>query len=140
MPAIKPILYIGIDPGTMTGLAEIVDGQYRLITQMNIIRAMNHIRITHELDIWDIKLHVENPHKRTYYKKGTEQGAGSIKRDYAIWVDFAIEHNIPLFPISPAEIGSSFNNEKVFHSATGYTKKCGKHARDAAKIIFKFKK
>ena len=51
MPAIKPTLYIGIDPGTMTGLAEIIDGQYRLITQMNIIRAMNHIRITHEQNL-----------------------------------------------------------------------------------------
>jgi len=143
MPAIKPILYIGIDPGTMTGLAEIVDGQYRLITQMNIIRAMNHIRITHELDIWDIKLHAENPNMRSYFgNSGREklQGAGSIKRDYAIWVEFAKEYNIAIFPIAPAQIGSQFDNVSIFEAATGYTKKCGKHARDAAKIIFKFKK
>jgi len=100
---------------------------------------MDAVRINKETG-FDICLHVENPKKRTYYKKGAEQGAGSIKRDYAIWVQFAEKHNIRLLPISPAAIGSNFDNEVIFHAATGWTKKCGKHARDAAKIIFKFKK
>lgn len=132
--------YIGVDPGTTTGLAEIMDGKYHNIAQYNIIQAMEYIRYLHKLEIYDIHLHVENPNKRTYYKPGTAQGAGSIKRDYKIWTEFAQHHNIKLFPISPAAIGSDFDNEQIFHAATGYSKKCGKHARDAAKIIFKFKK
>lgn len=136
-------MYIGIDPGTMTGIATIIDGKYSQITQTNIIRAMDMVRITHQLEIWDICLHVENPSYRKYFgSTGREklQGAGSIKRDYKIWVEFAQEYGIRIFPVSPAEIGSQFDNEVVFHAATGYTKKCGKHARDAAKIIYKFKK
>lgn len=136
-------MYIGIDPGTMTGIATIIDGKYSQITQTNIIRAMDMVRITHQLEIWDICLHVENPSYRKYFgNTGREklQGAGSIKRDYKIWTEFAAEYGIRLFPVSPAEIGSTFDNEVVFHAATGYAKKCGKHARDAAKIIYKFKK
>lgn len=136
-------MYIGIDPGTMTGIATIIDGKYSQITQTNIIRAMDMVRITHQLEIWDICLHVENPSYRKYFgNTGREklQGAGSIKRDYKIWVEFAQEYGIRIFPVSPAEIGSQFDNEQVFHAATGYVKKCGKHARDAAKIIYKFKK
>lgn len=139
----KKVMYIGIDPGVMTGVATIIDGEYSQITQMNIIRAMNMIRITHQLDMYDICLHVENPSFRKYFgQTGREklQGAGSIKRDYKIWTEFAAEYKISIFPVSPAEIGSQFDNEKVFHAATGYKKKCGKHARDAAKIIYKFKK
>lgn len=136
----KKVMYIGIDPGVMTGVATIIDGEYSQITQMNIIRAMDMIRITHQLEMWDICLHVENPNKKTYYKPGTMQGAGSVKRDYKIWMEFAAEYGIRLFPVTPAEVGSKFNNEAIFHAATGYKKKCGKHARDAAKIIYKFKK
>ena len=47
----KKVMYIGIDPGVMTGVATIIDGEYSHITQMNIIRAMNMIRITHQLDM-----------------------------------------------------------------------------------------
>lgn len=132
-------LYIGIDPGVTTGYAEIYKGEYITIRQMDIIDAMEAVRINKETG-FDICLHVENPNKRTYYKPGTAQGAGSIKRDYSIWVSFAAKHNIRMFPISPADIGSTFNNEAVFKAATGYQKKCGIHARDAAKIIYKFKK
>ena len=136
-------MYIGIDPGVTTGYAEIVDGEYRLIKQFNIIQAMNYIRIMNSLEIWEICLHVENPNLRKFFgNSGKEkyQGAGSIKRDYKIWTEFAAEYGIRLFPIAPMAIGSSFNNEAIFHAATGYKKKCGAHARDAAKIIFKYKK
>jgi len=135
-------LYIGIDPGTTTGYAEIMDGTYIVIRQMNIIQAMDTVRINRSLG-FDICLHVENPNMRKYFgNSGREklQGAGSIKRDYKIWTEFAAEYGLRLFPIAPAQIGSQFDNEAIFHSATGYPKKCGKHARDAAKIIFKFKK
>jgi hypothetical protein len=132
-------IYIGIDPGVMTGYAEIIDGKYVTITQSDILTCINKV-ITRQSEGYDICLHVENPNQRTFYKKGADQGAGSIKRDYTIWKDAAEKHKIRFFPITPASIGSSFNNITVFHAATGWSKKAGKHARDAAKIIFKFKK
>lgn len=135
------IIYIGIDPGVTTGFAEIVDGQYTIIMQTTIIAAME--RVIERSKIGDVCLHVENPNMRKYYGNTSRerlQGAGSIKRDYKIWQELAAHHNIRMFPVSPASIGSQFNSEAIFKAATGYTKKCGIHARDAAKIIYKFKK
>jgi hypothetical protein len=137
----KSTIYIGIDPGVMTGIAIIIDGAYTLINQKNIIHAMAIVE-AYSKD-YDICLHVENPSFRKYFgQTGREklQGAGSIKRDYKIWTEFAEHHKIRLFPIAPAAIGSQFDNEIIFHTATGWKGKCGKHARDAAKIIYKFKK
>lgn len=139
----KRIMYIGIDPGVITGYASIVDGKYLNIRQGSIITIMRDITTDLSAGIWDIRLHVENPNMRKYFgdtKRERLQGAGSIKRDYKIWTEFAAEYNIAIFPISPQSVGSNFDNETIFHAATGYPKKCGKHARDAAKIIFKFKK
>jgi hypothetical protein len=42
--------------------------------------------------------------------------------------------------VSPQSIGSQFDNVDIFLVATEYHKKVGKHGRDAAKIIFRFKK
>ncbi|MFZ1751447.1 MAG: hypothetical protein WAU01_14705 [Saprospiraceae bacterium] len=133
---------IGIDPGVMTGVAIIQNGDYVLIAQYNIIYTMRMILAFHKEGI-PITLHVENPNLRKYFGlSGREklQGAGSIKRDYKIWTEFAKEYNIDLVPVAPAELGSHFDNEAIFHAATGYKNKCGIHARDAAMIIFKFKK
>jgi hypothetical protein len=137
----KANIYIGIDPGVITGVAIIINGKYSIIKQMNIIKAMDLIS-SYIVD-YDICLHVENPTFRKYFgNTGREklQGAGSIKRDYKIWTEYAEHHKIRLFPIAPAAIGSDFDNENIFHATTGWTSKCGKHARDAAKIVFKFKK
>lgn len=140
----KKIMYVGIDPGVSTGVAAIVDGEYTHIHTYDIIEAMDWIRIHHGLDTWEILLHVENPSFRRYFgQSGREklQGAGSIKRDYSIWVTFAEHLRIRIFPIAPAEIGSDFDNVAIFRAATGYAGRTpSKHARDAAKIILKFKK
>lgn len=140
----RQTIYIGIDPGTTTGVAVIVNGQYEDIVQCNIIKAMEKVKYwCQSPESYDICIHIENPSYRKYFGQTSRerlQGAGSIKRDYKIWSEFAEHHKLRLFPVSPASIGSTFDNEAVFKAATGYKKKCGIHARDAAKIIFKFKK
>jgi hypothetical protein len=42
-----------------------------------------------------------------------------------------------MVPVPPAAIGSQFDNVKVFEAATGWKGRTSKHARDAAKIVFK---
>jgi hypothetical protein len=139
----KSKIYVGIDPGVMTGIAVIIDGQYVSIGQCSIIKAMKAVEKLLEHTDVDICLHVENPSFRKWFgQTGREklQGAGSIKRDYKIWTEFAEFHKLRMFPIAPAAVGSQFNDEKIFQSATGWKARTGKHARDAAKIIFAFKK
>lgn len=137
------IIHVGIDPGKNTGMAVVEDGKYYAIRTCTIVEAMLHIVHVLDGEYTEIHLHVENPNFRKYFgNTGREklQGAGSIKRDYSIWQEFADHHRFMLHPVSPASIGSEFDNEAVFKAATGWTAKTSVHARDAAKILFPFVK
>lgn len=132
---------IGIDPGTNTGIAIVEDGILTMVKTLGITQAMKAISIMRMNRFDTITLHVENPNMRKFFgKTGREklQGAGSIKRDYAIWEEFAKEEGITLVPVSPASIGSQFDNEAVFKAATGWTARTSKHGRDAVKIVYKY--
>lgn len=132
---------IGIDPGTHTGMAVVEDGILTMVKTLGITQAMKWIRIMRENRYDHITLHIENPNLRKFFgKTGREklQGAGSIKRDYSIWEEFAKEEGITLVPVPPASIGSQFDNEAVFKAATGWTARTSKHGRDAVKIVIKF--
>jgi hypothetical protein len=132
---------IGIDPGTKTGIAVIKDGIYTDIKTMSIFEAIfyiNDISVNEQIEVY-----IENPNLRKYFgNSGREvlQGAGSIKRDYAIWVEFFNKMKIKFYPVSPLSVGSQFDNLTIFKAATGWEKITSTHARDAAKIIFKFYK
>lgn len=130
---------IGIDPGTKTGIAVIKDGIYTEIKTMSIIEAIFFINDLYVTD--EIEVYIENPNLRKYFgNSGREvlQGAGSIKRDYAIWGDYFTKMKIKFTPVSPQSVGSQFDNITIFKAATGWKKRTSTHARDAAKIIFKF--
>ena len=130
---------IGIDPGTKTGIAVIKEGCYTEIKTMSIIEAIffiNDLSVTDEIEVY-----IENPNLRKYFgNTGREvlQGAGSIKRDYAIWEDYFTKMKINFYPVSPQSVGSQFDNITIFKAETGWKKRTSTHARDAAKIIFKF--
>lgn len=130
---------IGIDPGTKTGIAVIKDGIYTEIKTMSIIEAIFFINDLYVTD--EIEVYIENPNLRKYFgNSGREvlQGAGSIKRDYAIWGDYFTKMKIKFTPVSPQSVGSQFDNITIFKAATGWENRTSTHARDAAKIIFKF--
>lgn len=137
-------VFIGIDPGVNTGLAVIIDGKYVYIKSHSILMSMQYIQGLLELfDPKCVEMIVENPNLRSYFgNTGREklQGAGSIKRDYSIWVEFSKTNNIKMAGVSPKEVGSSFDNVIIFKNATGWDKQTSKHARDAAKIIYKYYK
>jgi len=135
------IYHIGIDPGVNTGIAIVKDGELIEVATCNIIAAMKKIMILRLDECKIITIHVENPNFRKYFgKSGPEmyQGAGSIKRDYSIWQSFCDEYPMEMVPVPPAAVGSQFDNVKIFEAATGWKGRTSKHARDAAKIVFKF--
>ncbi len=135
------MIYIGIDPGVKTGFALIDDGKYKNISTYSILEAIgviNHVALTCPSDT--IILYVENPNLRIYFGDSSRevlQGAGSIKRDYSIWKEFAKENELQMIDVHPKNVGSIFDNVTVFKSATGWKDRTSQHARDAARMIFK---
>lgn len=132
---------IGIDPGTKTGIAIVQNGTLIAVETVSIIKAMDTIRHILSVGVTEIRVHVENPNFRKYFgQSGSEkyQGAGSIKRDFAIWTEFVQSIGIEMVPVPPASIGSQFDNVAVFQAATGWKGRTTKHARDAVKIVYKF--
>lgn len=133
---------IGIDVGLRnTGLAVIQDGVYTEIRTMEQYPAMKHVLSLYIVH-GDIHVTIENPHMRKWFGNTGEerkQGAGYVKAEFEIWVQFFIEQNIPFTTVSPQSVGSTFDNVQVFKAATGWEKQTSKHARDAAKMIFQYK-
>ncbi len=126
-------LKIGIDPGTRTGVAAVDDGKLVMCKTMSIIQAMELVRESHRGDI----LYIEDARKRKWFgNSGREklQGAGSIKRDCAIWQDFCEYYKIEYELISPLQKGAKID-AKMLERLTGYTGLTSKHARDAASLV-----
>jgi hypothetical protein len=125
-------MLIGIDTGVNTGIA-VVDG-------VNII----HIGTYKILDAMEVVLKynapvfIEDPNTFGYsYSKvrGRDQGAGSIKRDFSIWVDFFEKHNIKYTKVNVRSVKDG-TDEKLFKKITGYEKRTSKHAREACYMVF----
>jgi len=83
---------IGIDPGTHTGLAIKYDGNIQVIKTMSIIEAIETV------NEWcqyhgkhNVLIRIEDARQRQFFgNSGPEKwkGAGSIRRDCAIWEVF----------------------------------------------------
>jgi len=97
---------IGIDPGTQTGLAvwDREKHDFKEIITLPLHRALVEVQTLSEYWIGkhQVCLYVENPNTWKPFGQSTRgrlQGAGSIKRDYAIWKEFAEYHKIELVPV-----------------------------------------
>lgn len=129
----------GIDPGVKTGLViwvcheknlSVVD-TVRLPEAMNMLLHLWREDMLHE--IW-----FEDARQRKWFgNAGREklQGAGSIKRDCAIWQEFCEYYEIPFQAIKPAK-GQTKWSAEYFQRLTGWTKRTSQHARDAAALVF----
>lgn len=135
---------IGIDPGTNTGIAVWRTDKQCLcsVETMGITEAMDKVRlINHEhRGELSILVRIENPNLRKWFgKSGREvlQGAGSIKRDFAIWVEFFGRNGIPYEEVAPRNIKTKVSAE-YFKKLTGWEGRTSSHARDAAMMVFKY--
>ena len=135
------MIYIGIDPGTHTGVAiwdnkqqDFVELETLPIHQALIKVMMWRDRIGHDLQVV-----FEDARQRTWFgrDKNTNaklQGAGSIKRDCSIWEDFLTDSEIP-FRAVPPQKGCTKWTEEYFKMVTGWKGKTSNHSRDAAVLV-----
>lgn len=130
--------WIGIDPGTHTGLA-VWDSLHRTLVRVETVRIHDALRIVEEYaGSHAVKVVFEDARQRKWYGKGDVtskiQGAGSIKRDCAIWEDFLSAKGIPFWAKPPVK-GMTKPKPEYFTRLTGWTGRTSEHARDAAMLV-----
>lgn len=138
---------IGIDPGVNTGLAiwDTSTQDFVRLETDGIVTAMvelvEFLRYRGAMD--NCEIFIEDARKRTYLPReknlseyrGKLMGAGSVKRDCAIWEEFAIYYGIPIQFIPPRR-GATKWPADYFARVTGWTGRTSNHARDAALLVF----
>lgn len=136
------MIYIGIDPGTHTGVAvwDSREGKFLSLETLPIHRAMTFI-LTWSLKAEDsgqeIQVVFEDARQRKWYgneSNAKRQGAGSVKRDCSIWEDFCRDYQIPFVAVPPIKGGTKVS-ESYFKTISGWKGRTSNHARDAAMLV-----
>lgn len=131
--------YIGIDPGTNTGLA-VWDSGRRMLTlceTMKIHQALREVDIQFSINPGNVIVIFEDARQRKWYSGDSNakiQGAGSIKRDCTIWEDFCKDRGIPFQAVPPGK-GMTKVTPEYLRMVTGWTGRTSNHARDAAMLV-----
>lgn len=141
------MIYIGIDPGTHTGVAvwDTREGKFLSLETLPIHRALEMVKkMSHpfwhmdKLYHEDIQVVFEDARQRTWFGRGDiaakAQGAGSVKRDCSIWEDFCKDYGIPFRAIPPVK-GATKVSAEYFKTISGYQGRTSEHARDAAMLV-----
>lgn len=139
----KPKIVIGIDPGTITGIAvwDVEKKKLLQVTSLPIHRAFEDVMFWWVESMGDILVRWEDARKRKWYGKNSTakvQGAGSIKRDCRIWEAFFEDYKIENEPLDPKDLMTKVD-DATFRKITKWTKRTNEHARDAALMVFKYK-
>lgn len=135
------MIYIGIDPGTKTGIAvwDKYANNFRKIETTGIVRAMMDIYDLHDYEASGlIEVVIEDARKRKWFgNSGREklQGAGSIKRDCAIWEEFCKEIGVQYRFVAPKDIRTKLKSDS-FKNITKWNGKTDQHGRDAAMLVY----
>lgn len=135
-------LIFGIDPGTKTGVA-IWNPKRQAFIEIkttSILKAMDLVHSFTKPKFKEQKILcvIENPNLRKWFgKAGTErlQGVGSIKRDFAIWLEFFEWRQIEYLQMHPKNIRTKLS-KKSFYEITGYSGITSEHSRDAGMMVF----
>lgn len=131
--------WIGLDPGTHTGLAVWDDTERKLLcVETMAIHAALHFVEEYARNN-SVRVIFEDARQRKWYGAGNTtakiQGAGSIKRDCAIWEDFLTDMGISFWAKPPGK-GMTKVKPEHFRRLTGWTERTSEHSRDAAMLVF----
>lgn len=135
------MIFIGIDTGKNTGVAVWDSDQKEFIDikTMKIHQALQLvITICKSWKRENVMVLFEDARQRKWYGENSNakmQGAGSVKRDAAIWEDFLVDYEIPFRAMPPAK-GATKMQMETFKRLTGWRKQTTEHARDAALMVF----
>lgn len=134
------MIWVGIDPGTHTGVAvwDSVEGRFLTLKTLPIHRAMDLVR---EIRDGGDKLAVvfEDARLRKWYGANARekvQGAGSVKRDCAIWEDFLTDNDVQFLTMKPGRTATKVT-PAWFRKLTGWEGRSSEHSRDAAMLVFR---
>lgn len=141
------MVWIGIDTGTHTGVA-VWDSSVREfteITSLPIHAALEKVRNLakfYSFKNLGVTVAFEDARLRKWYGTRTAkqdrdklQGAGSVKRDSAIWEAALKDWGIPYKKVAPKHNMTKLTDE-AFRNITGWTKRTNEHGRDAAMLVF----
>ena len=124
-----------------TGIAlrSIVLNRFLSVQTMSAVEAMLAVqRLTIDSRSRIKLVVIEDARLRKWFgTKGREalQGAGSIKRECAIWIDWLNFNAIPHRVVSPQAKGAKLDAAR-FKKLTGWDQRTSEHARDAAMLVF----
>lgn len=126
---------IGIDTGTITGVARSEKGELVEVFSSTILNAFDYV-----LQHRDARFYIEDARKLKWggYNKGNTQrlqGAGSVKRDAAIWEEFMEKHELDYVLVDPRRNRKKLD-AKTFQRITGYMGRTNEHGRDAAMMVY----
>lgn len=135
-------IFVGIDPGTHTGIALWKKKEKILMVETKKIHdAMSYVKAMHEIHKEQLQVIFEDARKRTWFGEkeskvqAKQQGAGSIKRDCSIWEDFLTDVDVDFEMVKPSR-GITKLNQEQFLKLTGYKGRTSEHSRDAAMLVF----
>lgn len=135
---------VGIDTGEHTGLAvwDTDARRFDAVRTVGIVEAMDVVRSLvaqgHAVTVIaeDARLRKWIPRERNNAEyRGRLMGAGSVKRDAAIWEEFGTFYGIPVRFRAPGK-GLTKWDAATFARITGWQGRTSEHARDAALLVF----
>lgn len=133
--------WIGIDPGVHTGFAVWNGGRFTELGTYPLHRAF--LRLLDIMDTDDVHVVFEDARQRKWIPReasisearGRAQGAGSVKRDCAIWEAICRDYRLT-FDALPPKAGMTKLSADAFARLTGWATRTSNHARDAAMLVF----
>ena len=138
-----PRLLIGIDPGTDCGIAWKIGREPMQVTTKKLLPAMELLTtLVREHGIARTQIWIEDvrQNKPAFHRKGASpaamlkiaQNVGAVKRDTGL-----LEQHCKTLGVKPMMVRPTTAkwDRSMMRAATGITKPCSQHARDAAKLI-----
>lgn len=138
------MVFIGIDAGVHTGVAVWNGGRFTSIETLPLWRALRFVEEAAAAYPKDgVCVVVEDARQRRWYpdmgsasrNKGRLMGAGSVRRDSAIWAEMLRDNGITHRLIPPRK-GLTKLTAEAFARLTGYKGRTSEHSRDAAMLVF----
>lgn len=130
------MIHIGIDIGTNTGFAISESKKLTHVASYGILDAMDKVLEQKH----DVVLHIEDPTQNAYVARTTRkevgrlQGAGSVKRDFKIWMEFVEKYGIK--HVLHSHRKTKKLNAEQFNKLTGWSGRTNQHARDAGYLVW----
>ena len=139
----KRQLFIGIDPGTHTGIAiwDKTSRRLEVVDTMSITKAMEIVKANVELIKsfgGEVVVFFEDARNRSWFGHTSRerlQGAGSVKRDCSIWETFCEELGVEYRKVAPKHNTTKLTAAQ-FKVLTNWQGRTSEHGRDAAMLIF----